>query len=196
MRLPTPSSSLHLSLYISLLLLSTLLITHTTASPSFTTTTTTTLTTTLIPRSPPSTTGTLTLANGWHIHYAILTLITPHLPALLHLRTFYNRILSETLNRIANNELAVAVLEVSMGQFTLSFKAEGGGDGGGGNSFLDVVDWELVFEFVEKLLEGQVPATFACRVTPPGAAAAGRGVLIRLWTGVYKVANGGLDGPS
>lgn len=63
-----------------------------------------------------------------------------------------------------------AVAEFSIGQFTLSLIAEKG--------FKSVVDWGIIFELVDQLMDGTVPITFMCHVAPPGSVA---GIAIKLW---------------
>lgn len=112
----------------------------------------------------------VTIANGWHVRYRVFSYITPTIPAILQLNKFYHRILQEVDHRVSIGELAGTVLEMSVGDYTLSFTAEAG--------YSNVVDWDIVIAFVEKMLENRVPTTFMCHVAPPGSVA---GIVIKLW---------------
>ncbi|KAL8721694.1 MAG: hypothetical protein Q9225_001694 [Loekoesia sp. 1 TL-2023] len=116
----------------------------------------------------------VTIANGWHVQYRVFDLITPAIPAILQLRQFYYQILKEVDHRASIGELAGAVLEMSIGDFTLSFIAEAG--------YSNAVHWDIIIAFVEKMLENRVPTTFMCHLAPPGSAA---GIKIKLWVKMW-----------
>ncbi|KAL9011624.1 MAG: hypothetical protein Q9173_003541 [Seirophora scorigena] len=119
-------------------------------------------------RGPPFSRA--TIANGWQIHYRIILLILPATPALLDLHRFYNAILDQVAHRIVAGDLAAAIVEPSLGQYTLHFMAERGFDN------------EIVQAFVEEMLESTVPATFAGHIAPPGSDV---GVVIKMWVGKH-----------
>ncbi|KAI4183287.1 MAG: hypothetical protein L6R41_005482 [Letrouitia leprolyta] len=111
-----------------------------------------------------------TIANGWKIQYQLFNFITPVIPALFDLKGFYLKILQDVEQRMRKGEAPGAVAEFSIGQFTLSLIAEKG--------FKSVVDWGIIFELVDQLMDGTVPITFMCHVAPPGSVA---GIAIKLW---------------
>ncbi|KAI4118041.1 MAG: hypothetical protein LQ345_001841 [Seirophora villosa] len=123
-------------------------------------------------RGPPFSRA--TIANGWQIHYRIISLILPAAPALLDLHRFYNGILDQVAHRIVLGDPAAAVVESSLGQYTLQFMAERGFD--------TVVHWEIIQAFVEKMLESTFPATFAAHIAPPGSDV---GIVIKMWVGKH-----------
>ncbi|KAL8970887.1 MAG: hypothetical protein Q9197_003564, partial [Variospora fuerteventurae] len=105
------------------------------------------------------------------IHYRIMSLILPAAPALLDLRRFYKAILDEVNHRIITGDVASAVIEPSLGRYTLQFMAERGFD--------TLVHWEIVEAFVEKMmLESTVPATFMAHIAPPESDV---GIVIKMW---------------
>ncbi|KAL8954833.1 MAG: hypothetical protein Q9193_007062, partial [Seirophora villosa] len=77
-------------------------------------------------------------------------------------------------HRIVTGDLAAAVVEPSLGQYTLQFMAERGFD--------DVVHWEIIQAFVEKMLESTFPATFVAHIAPPGSDV---GIAIKMWVGKH-----------
>ena len=116
-----------------------------------------------------------TIANGWVIHYQIFNLISPVIPAITELRRFYIQAWQE-VDRVASiGEDGTAVSELSLGEFTLSFRAEA--------AYANTVDWEIILAFVEKMMESTVPVTFLCHVAPPDKVA---GIIIQLWVGRSK----------
>ncbi|KAI4173663.1 MAG: hypothetical protein LQ343_002838 [Gyalolechia ehrenbergii] len=113
-----------------------------------------------------------TIANGWHIQYQIVQYLTPAFPALTGLKYLYFKILEEAEHRMVSGEISSAVMEITLGAFTLSFTAERG--------YSNVVPWYIIIEFVDQMLESTVPITYNCHIAPPGSVA---GIAIKLWLG-------------
>ncbi|KAI4204091.1 MAG: hypothetical protein LQ346_001667 [Caloplaca aetnensis] len=116
-----------------------------------------------------------TIANGWHIHYKVINLLYPTIPALLELRTFYHSILADMDYRMLTNDPTSALSELYFGDYTMQFRAERG--------FGMPLYWEIIESFVEKLLEGTVPITFMAHIAPPGSDV---GVSVKMWVGSYR----------
>ncbi|KAI4128742.1 MAG: hypothetical protein LQ338_002585 [Usnochroma carphineum] len=115
---------------------------------------------------------TVTMANGWSIHYRVFRVLTPAIPALLQLRHFYHSILQEVAHQVFLGEAPVTIVEPYLGEITMQFMAERG--------FQHAVDWGIIEAFVERMLENTVPMTFMCHISPPGTMT---GIRISLWVG-------------
>ncbi|KAL8929909.1 MAG: hypothetical protein Q9208_001053 [Pyrenodesmia sp. 3 TL-2023] len=116
-----------------------------------------------------------TIANGWRLHYQVLSLLYPTIPALLELRTFYHNILAEMDYRMLVNDPTTTLSELSFGEYTMQFMAERG--------FGMPLHWEIIESFVETLLQGTVPMTFMAHIAPPGSDV---GVSVRMWVGKHR----------
>ncbi|KAL8734787.1 MAG: hypothetical protein Q9181_003048 [Wetmoreana brouardii] len=111
----------------------------------------------------------VTLANGWRVSFQLFSLITPTLPSLTELRFLYNNILFETGQKASQGQLTSWRMEYYLGRYALEFVVEKG--------FSDVVGWDIITAFAEKMLEMRAPMTFICHVAPPHQIA---GVIIYL----------------
>ncbi|KAL8847718.1 MAG: hypothetical protein Q9221_007238 [Calogaya cf. arnoldii] len=102
-----------------------------------------------------------TLANGWVIHYRVISVIYPVLSSLMDLRTLYTGILTEVARRSSDGHLTAQAETFTCGKVVLQFRAERG--------YSYSVGWDIVAAFTETLLQGQLPMTFVCHIAPPGS---------------------------
>ncbi|CAL8583284.1 hypothetical protein XPA_008911 [Xanthoria parietina] len=100
-----------------------------------------------------------TLANGWVIHYQVISVIYPIFSSWRELQTLYNAVLSEVARRSSAGGLTGPVETWTFGKVQLSFRAERG--------YSPSVGWDIVTAFAEQLLQGQLPMTFTCHIAPP-----------------------------
>ncbi|KAL8798986.1 MAG: hypothetical protein Q9182_006231 [Xanthomendoza sp. 2 TL-2023] len=101
-----------------------------------------------------------TLANGWVIRYRVLNVIMPIVSTQVELRALYNRILTQGTDKQAAGVLTGRRVRFEFGKVVLEFLAEQGFDS-------QIVGWDIVLAFAEKMLEGGLPMTYICHVAPP-----------------------------
>ncbi|KAL8673468.1 MAG: hypothetical protein Q9168_002110 [Polycauliona sp. 1 TL-2023] len=101
------------------------------------------------------------LANGWVIHYEVISVIYPIVSSLLDLRHFYTGILSDVARSSAAGGLTGPVMRYDLGKVALEFRAERG--------YSASVGWDIVTAFTEQVLRGELPMTFTCHIAPPGS---------------------------
>ncbi|KAL8913150.1 MAG: hypothetical protein Q9171_001944 [Xanthocarpia ochracea] len=103
-----------------------------------------------------------TLANGWTIHYRVISVIYPVISSMMELRTLYAWTLDEIYDKISAGDRTGPVERFKFGKAVLEFRAERG--------YSTSVGWYVVKEFAEKmLLEGEFPMTYTCHIAPPGS---------------------------
>ncbi|KAL8811169.1 MAG: hypothetical protein Q9223_005139 [Gallowayella weberi] len=104
--------------------------------------------------------GRNTLANGWVISYQVLNVIMPIVSSQVELRTLYEDILTQGTAHRTPGELTGRRVRFEFGKVVLEFLAERG-------FVSQVVGWDIVLAFAEKMLEGGLPMTYVCHVAPP-----------------------------